>query len=379
VIASVTPPDAPAACNTCVEVPDGAYATTSAADGTFTLDVPAGSTVYLTVQKGQFQRSRVFPAPAEIGTYPVDDATTSLPSRRVPELGDTVPRIALVYGDYDPIQDVLAKVGIGAADATYGHTWGSESGFFDVYDNAGPGGEHHGASLSSLISDPAKLASYDVILFACSYNASFEFVTNPGVAQNLRDFVWNGGKLYISDYAMPVAEIPWPEHVWFTDPLHGGCNEAQFPPNCNHGPPFDAPATPKNDALGAWLDGMGELQGLVMKENWDTIGGIAPGYVGDDPETSAPIHEEPKVWVEGPWAYSDQDLSDLGIDPATWDDSSHPLTLSWRYNCGRVLFTTYHTVGSTSGGKHPGLLPQEKVLFYLLMELTVCQDQPVVK
>lgn len=76
---------------------------------------------------------------------------------------------------------------------------------------------------------------------------------------------------------------------------------------------------------------------------------------------------------------ADPSWSDGSSDEA-WDASAHhPATVSWSHNCGRVLYTTYHTVGSTQGGKHPGLLPQEMVLFYLLMELTLCQDAPVVK
>jgi hypothetical protein len=379
VIAQVNPPEPIPACNTCVEIPEGSYHTLSAADGSFTLDVPSGATVHFIVQKGQFRRSRLVTAPQDPGVYPVHEDNTTLPHVTDVALGDVIPRIALAYGDYDHIEDVLAKVGIGTEDPAYGHQWGSEAGHFDVYNNAGPGEPAHGENLMNLIMDPARLASYDVILFPCSYNANFGFMNNATVQQNLKDYVWNGGKLYVADYAMPVAEMPWPEFAWFTDPLHGGCTENQFPPNCNHGPPFDAPATPGDPDLSAWLDAMGMLQGLQVKENWDTIGETFPGNVGQDPMTMQTIYEKPKVWVEGPWSYSDKDLMDLGIDPATWDQSPHPFTLSWRYNCGRVLFTTYHTVGSTTGGKHPGLLPQERILFYLLMEMTVCQSNPVIK
>jgi hypothetical protein len=53
------------------------------------------------------------------------------------------------------------------------------------------------------------------------------------------------------------------------------------------------------------------------------------------------------------------------------------MTVSFQYGCGRVLFTTYHTVGTTGGGRHPGLYEQELTLFYLIMEIGVCQDQPL--
>lgn len=94
--------------------------------------------------------------------------------------------------------------------------------------------------------------------------------------------MWNGGKLYVSDYAMPVVEMAWNEFIWFTNPVHGGCTENQFPPNCNHGPPFDSPAASPDPGLSDWLKAMGALDGLVVKENWDTIGGLTKSKVGVD-------------------------------------------------------------------------------------------------
>ncbi|MFO0761282.1 MAG: hypothetical protein U0359_32690, partial [Byssovorax sp.] len=379
VLASATPPDPIPACNACVELGPDAHYAISGPDGKFELDVLPGSTFYLVVEKGQFRRVSQVSAPDATGIQPLGDVFTTLPSKTDAPNGDSVPRLALIYGDYDHIEDVLGKVGIGGLAPAYGHQWGTESGYYDVYDNAGPTETHHGQNLSALLHDPQKLASYDVLLFSCSYNANFSFMTDPAVQKNLRDYVWNGGKLYISDYAMPVLEMAWSEFVWFTDPLHGGCTENHFPPNCNHGPPFDTPATSPDADLSAWLSSMGSLDGLVVKENWNTIGSLAESKVGIDPNTMQNLTAKPKVWVEGPWAYTDQDLMDVDIDPATFDKSPHPLTISFPYNCGRVLYTTYHTVGTTVGGKHPDLLPQEKILFYLLMELTVCQNGPIAK
>lgn len=368
-----------AQCRECVAIPEGTPYTTSAADGSFSLDVPVGKTVYLTVQKGEFRRVRQLTTEAAIGTYPLDPDLSSLPHINDDAVGDHVPRMALVYGDYDHIEDVLAKTGFAKEDAAYGVDWASGQITFDVYNNAGPSEPAHGAPLADLLQNPAKLAEYDVILFSCSYNANFAFMQNAAVQQNLKNFVWGGGKLYVSDYAMPVVEMTWPSFVWFTDPLHGGCAENKFPPNCNHGPPFDSPATTPDGPLGKWLEAQGLLATLETAENWNTIGSLGTGTVGTDPGTGQPLIQAPKTWVEGPWSYDKADLEDVGEDPATWDLSKHAMTVSWPYNCGRVLYTTYHTVGTTVGGKHPGLMPQEMILFYLLMEITVCPEIPIVK
>ncbi len=375
VAAYTTPPRAvplKAYCEECAKVPSDVSWTTSNADGSFSLDLPVGKTFYLTVQKGQFRRVRQFTTDATVGDYPLPADLTTMPSRSDYGAGDTVPKIALVFGDYDHIEDVLAKTGMTPSDSAYGMDWSAASPL-DVYDNSGPSEkEHHGMPLQQLVE---RMTDYHVIMFSCSYNANFEFMKDAKFQQAIREFVWQGGKLYASDYAQPVVEMAWPEFIWFHDPLHGGCQENRFPDGCNHGPPFNSPSTPKDPQLSAWLDAMGERQGLVTKENWNTIGELFEGYVGKD-ANGAELRQKPKTWVAGPWSY---DADDIENEPG-WDSTTeHPMTVSFPYNCGRVLYTTYHTVGGTNGGRHPGLLPQEKILYYLLMEMTVCADIPVVR
>ncbi|MFN0247598.1 MAG: hypothetical protein ACKV2T_11995 [Kofleriaceae bacterium] len=372
------PPAIPAGayCARCVQAPGGESSAISAADGTFTLQLPVESTVYLVVQKGEFRRVTEYTAPPQIGDTTIDEALTTLPNRTNAAAGTTIPNIALVYGDYDGVQDILGKVGIGAVDSGYGFAWGSETGIFDVYDNHGDSSTPaRGAALDSLLLDPARMSRYHMIAFACSNNSRFGFMTNPTIQSNLRAYVRGGGKLYISDYAFPVLERVWPEFVWFTDPLHGGCNETMSPPNCNHGPPFDSPSRSLDSDTSAWLlavdptvTGTTSQAELTTYENWNTIGQVAPGYVGDD-QNGAPITMPPKVWVEGGWNYAPDEA------PPTFDRTTpHPLTVSFPFGCGRVMYTTYHTVGSTTN-KHPGLLTQELLLFQLVLELSRCSGE----
>ncbi|MBW2262377.1 MAG: hypothetical protein JRG91_10430 [Deltaproteobacteria bacterium] len=365
-------------CEPCIDLPSGVPNTTSNPDGTFTLHVPEGMDYWIVVQKGQFRRMREYAAPTEVGDVDLPVDMTTLPSLKDQPAGDMTPNIALVYGDYDALQDVLGKAGIGAVDGSYNFVWGSEDGVFDVYDNSmpGSGSEHHGENLDNLILNLARMMEYHIIFFVCSYNANFDFMDNTTVQNNMRDYVRAGGKLYVSDYAYYVADMPWTEFLWFDEPLHGGCVENAFPGGCNGGPPFDAPSRSPEDDLSAWLiavddevaEGAGGMAEFETLENWDNIGEIFESYVGDDID-GMPVRMFPRVWVEGIWNY---DLEDV---PSGWDyETYHPFTVSWPYGCGRVLFTTYHTVGDTSGGKHPGFLTQELILWYLIMELQVCQE-----
>jgi len=375
-------------CEPCVDIPPGAANTTSGPDGSFVLEVTEGLKYWIVVQKGQFRRIREYTAPAAEGDYDLPEDMTTLPNIKDQPAGDMIPNIALVFGDYDALQDVLGKAGIGAVDGSFNFVWGSEAGVFDVYDNSMPGSgtEHHGENLANLIMNPARLMQYHLIFFVCSYNANFDFMDDPVVQGYLSDYVRAGGKLYVSDYAYAVADMPWTDFIWFDDPLHDGCVENRFPDGCNHGPPFDAPSRSPDLDMSAWLiavddettEGAGGIAEFETRENWDTIGELFEGYVGDD-TSGSPVEMMPEVWVEGSWNYETADLEGVGIDPATWDfDAYHPFTVSWPFGCGRVLFTTYHTVGTTAGGKHPGFLTQELVLWYLIMELQVCQETELI-
>jgi hypothetical protein len=53
----------------------------------------------------------------------------------------------------------------------------------------------------------------------------------------------------------------------------------------------------------------------------------------------------------------------------------HPLTVTFEPNgCGRVMYSTYHTADLS----HPGLLPQERVLLYLILQIGECKSGPVI-
>jgi hypothetical protein len=365
-------------CEECIEIETSIPNTLSNPDGTFTLTVRPGAHYFMTVQKGQFRRVREYDAPPEAGDYDLLADMTTLPHGTDLLAGDTIPKIALLYGDYDHIEDVLAKVGIGQDDDAYGYDYDQPSPPFDMYDNGDQA--HHGIDKMTLLGNLDWMRRYHIIFFNCSYNAIFSFMGDEALQERLRTYVSEGGKLYVSDYAMPVVEKPWPEFAWFTNPLTDGCNEADTdPPTCNHGPPFDAPSAAPDTSLNGWLDAQGLLDdGFLTRENWDTIGELFEGDMGTDPDTGELVRDLPHVWVEGTWNYDAETLTGFGHDPDTWDyETNHPMTISWQYGCGRVLFTTYHTVGTTTGGRHPGLYEQELSLFYLIMEIGVCQEQPL--
>ena len=70
-----------------------------------------------------------------------------------------------------------------------------------------------------------------------------------------------------------------------------------------------------------------------------------------------PIYDEPHVFVIG--GSEEEPLP------------KRPLTVTYEpAGCGRVLFSTYHTTDEL----HPGLVPQERILLYVIMEIGICMD-----
>ncbi len=348
-------------CQPCVELPPDVPNTLSLDDGTFELPVAPGRTYYLTVQKGQFRRVREITAPDTDGLHPVAAGLTTLPSRNLPAEGDTIPNIAVASGNYDAMEAIFGKVGLGQVDSAHQFVCDSAEGIFDIYANGGACG---GRPFTDLLRDLPSMLRYHIIFVPCA-DAS-EALQDPAVRQNIRDYTWAGGKWYVADWSYDMVEQVWPEFLEFSD-RYEACDQRTLGA-CNHGPSYNSDGHAADDRLRGWLEAQSITDhDLTLLENWDTIAALGIGKVGEDPELGD-VLDSPHVWVEGPW---DQDVS--------WQDApNHPLTVSWPYNCGRVLYTTYHTVGEMGGG-HPDLLAQELILFYLVMEIGVCSAGPIVQ
>jgi len=164
---------------------DSVNGTNTDLDGYFTLsDIHAGSqTVF--IEKGSFSTS--------VQVEVVDGETTELPEPACVDAGSA--HVAVVTGDWDNIETILAGVGI--SDVT-------------MYDGlTGQAPTDH-----DLIGDLALLSSYDIVFLNCGqYEA--DFFSNPTYVNNLRMYVDAGGSLYASDWAYDFVEIAFPDSIGF--------------------------------------------------------------------------------------------------------------------------------------------------------------------
>ena len=120
---------------------------------------------------------------------------------------------------------------------------------------------------------------------------------------------------------------------------------------------WDAPATAADQGLSEWLSATGD-KSFTVKGNWTTITSV--NTVAGLDAKGAPAEITPKVWVTAKKGGSNVE---------------RPTTVSFENQCGRVLFSTYHTESGFGGST--SLLAQEKALLYVLLEVGVCiGDRP---
>jgi len=349
------PPDlAPGAeCRPCITLDATVPSAFSAADGTFQVDnVPEGSWI-LVVQKGEFRRVSYVDVLGET-TVNLSREQTTFPSLHAPP-NDFTPHMAVALGSYDIMEDIVAKMGLCPLDGEF-HWTRTACDHIEFFDNGGANWGESFPDFQTLLMDYNKMKSFHVIFVPCSSSATDAALRNATVKENIRNYVKEGGKWYVADWSYDFVEQVFPEFLDFEgdDFSIGAADEASGE--------FDSTGRAVDPDLRNWLAAIGEpADGINFQENWDCLQAL--GNVAGFDDTGAPITITPYTWAEGPVTRSNDCFS-----------GNAPLTLTFPYGCGKVLFTTYHTVGAMGGEGRPNLITQEKILFYLILEIGLCSD-----
>jgi hypothetical protein len=325
------PPPIPSGvyCDKCVELTSYAF-TYSKADGTFELPAYIAGAQYIVTQKGQFRRVRKLDVKPGTQVSNADD--TRLPGKNDAANGDTIPRMKVMAANWDSIQSSLKKLGI--SEFT-----GPPTGF--VQDHA--------------LDDLTEASKYHIIFIPCSG----QVVSDPGPTGSqcssiytpssasksvMKNYIEQGGKLYVTDWSYEYVQQIWPGFVTFTG------ETSQVGSACTIGE-YSGPAQFDDPGLAAWMTAIGEGS-AQLKKNYVSISGTTP-QPGLD-QDGHPVTITPKVWAS----------TVVGGTP-------HTSTVSFQDKCGRVMYSTYHAEGTDNGGSST-LLAQEKALFHILLEVSAC-------
>lgn len=357
-----------ASCSTCDASVSGSPVASALTDtaGRFTLtDVPVGENIPLVMQVGKWRRQvtlpRVEPCTENVLT---DASVTRLPANQ--SEGD-LPRIALSTGALDALECLLRKVGI--SDSEFSNPEGSgRVHLFAGHDGTNRyapelnGGGAFAASGTALWDQLSSLQRYDVVLLSCEGNEYLE--EKPAAArQALFDYLNGGGRAFLSHWHkiwLQEGPTPFPEMVRFN----------------NRDDDLNVSATvdtsfPKGQALAEWLV---NVQGSAEAGVVDLI---------DAQNTAA---SENPLYAQR-WIYDPLDGA-TGALSVKYVTANTPLGAAAAEQCGRTVYSDIHVSSGDnsapnlpfpSGCTSSGLSPQEKVLIYMLFDLSACivpDDEP---
>ncbi len=370
-------------CERCVDTQGAGVL--SAHDGTFTIDRILPSTYWLIIQKGQFRIERQVTLAGD-QTLELSAAESTLPSAHDPANGKWIPKMAIAVGEFDKLEGIFGKLGIGSVDSDGGFVPGSQPAQLDIWSNGGPYTGVTKGGLTALVSDVNLMLQYHIILLPCARADHVPALQNPQTLKNIREYVDRGGKLFVTDWSGEWMDNVFPAQITLGDsntstkidtpaaaydPATVTWNTALFGTADGGGfTSYNAEASDPD--LFTWLDaqyGPVEESGnladfdaskLTISGNYNYVTELTSVEIGADNE-GIPVFDRPKAWVVG-GGYNN-------------DLTKRPMTVTFEpTGCGRVLFSTYHTTASL----HQGLVPQERVLVYLLMEIGVCSNTPVI-
>jgi hypothetical protein len=357
-----------ASCNTCDASVSGKPVVAGITDtaGRFTLEnVPTGDNIPLVMQVGKWRRQvtlpRVEPCTENVLT---DVDLTRLPANQ--SEGD-LPRIALSTGALDALECLLRKVGISDSEFTNpggtgrvnlfaGHQGTSRYG---AALNAGSDFEASGAGLWDQV---ASFQRYDVVLLSCEGN-EFPEEKPPAARQALFDYLNGGGRAFLSHWHkiwLDRGPAPFPEMMTFND----------RDDDLNISATVDT-SFPKGAALAEWLV--------------NVQGSTSPGTVDLVDAQNTAASENP-LYAQR-WIYDPLDGA-TGAPSVKYVSANTPLDVPPEQHCGRTVYSDIHvSSGDASAPNRPfpsgctssGLSPQEKVLVYMLFDLSACivpDDRP---
>jgi hypothetical protein len=219
-----------------------------------------------------------------------------------------------VSGTWDNVRQVLVDVGVDESTIT---DYDGEGGFFTPSEWA-----------DQLLGDYATLAQYDIVFLNCGLD-DVSFLDSSTYAANLRQFVTEGGSVYVSDQAYDVVEAAFPDFVDFY-------GDDATPQSAQKGDESDNIIGTVTDATLAASLGAQTIELHYPLLAWAVMESVASSvnvYIRGD----API-----------------------MSASTLDEVPH--TVGFQVGEGKVIYTSFH--------QEPGIaVAQERVLQLLVFEL----------
>jgi hypothetical protein len=330
--------------------------TTTDVSGKFTLvDVPVGANIPLVIVSGRWRRLLTIPGTAACTNTDLPPSFAVMPSDQTQ--GD-IPKIAIATGAADQVECVLRKMGISDTEFTDPNGTGRINLFGGGAQGSGVILDSNTQTQASLMGSSLTLNQYDVLMLPCEGG---DYTKPNAELQNLINYANDGGRIYTSHFG-----YSW---MWQNPPFDSVANWLGNS-HINSVRPDPGTATVNtnfNDGqtLATWLQNVGASTSPGQMElNTLRI---------DQSGVNAPTQS----WLT-------LNYSGNPVMQFVWDTPIAPAGQTIN-QCGRVLFNEYHVeTGTTSPSINfpnecnsgTAMTPQEKLLEYMLFELTSEGGQP---
>jgi hypothetical protein len=351
-----------ASCNRCDTAASGdpVASAISGTDGAFLMeDVPVGQNIPLVLQVGKWRRQVTVPEVLPC----VDNTLTDVNLTRLPgsQAEGDMPKIALTTGELDALECLLRKLGI--ADSEF--TPRAEGGRVTLFAGHGGTSEYSSTLNAGAEIEPAQelwgdldlLRQYDVLLMACE-GGEYPQEKSDEAREVMQEYANVGGRVFMSHWHkiwLEQGPEPFPELVNFVN------SDTDLTLTADVDMTF-----PKGQALAEWLV---HVQGSTETGTVDLV---------DAQDTAE--SENPELAQR--WIYT-------SADPTTvqYVSANTPLGVAAEDQCGRIVYSNIHvTTGNSDlataaddpgvafpeGCMTTGLTPQEKVLAFMLFDLSAC-------
>ena len=326
-------------------------------NGNFTLiNVPVGANIPLVIVSGRWRRQLVIPGTTACQNTTLPGNLAVMPKNQTE--GD-IPKIAIATGSADSAECVLRKMGIDQSEFTNPSGTGRIN-LFSGSHSAGARIDTTTPSENVLMGSSAVLNQYDVVMLPCEGG---QFPQPAQQLANLITFANSGGRVYSSHFS-----YDW---MYQNPPFDGVANWAVSQSQLPDGVATVDTSFSAGQTLSQWLQlpvinasiSPGQMQLNTLRH--DLNGVIAPtlSWLNLNNGTASDPHPVMQFVFDTPIA-----AAGSGVN-----------------QCGRVLFNEYHVENPTipsAGVSFPNecvttpMTPQEKLLEYMLFELTSEGGEP---
>jgi hypothetical protein len=320
-------------------------------------NAPAGADIPLVIQIGKWRRQFTLPSVAACSNTQIPGDTLKLPARQAE--GD-LPRIAVTTGSADAMECLVRKLGLDLTEFTTPDGPGRINYFAGREGTDRYVGEmNSGADFpdaEELWNSVATLSRYDVVLLSCEGDKGHDDNKPDQAFRAMHDYANRGGRIFASHWHqlwLQQGPEPFPDIAEFVD--EDDLNEI----TANVVTTF-----PKGQALSQWLVNVG----ASTQRGRINLTGTQQTVVRENP------------------SYAQRWIATESPETVQYLSANTPLGAPAADQCGRIVLSDIHVSGSEDEGRDVSsdatefpegcrtsdLSPQEKVLAYMLFDISGC-------